>query len=402
MNWKILIFSFSLLALVGMLWFSRGVSTLGEKINYEERVAIVASPPESPYIFTTHIVEDGQTFGTALVSLGFTYTEMLHVVDIASSTYDFTRIRGGRPLILATWKDTGVRAYLDYERDKHSIVRVTFDDEWEVEIIPIEYTIEEVYAHATVESSLYISGLNEQIPEEIIMQFADVFAWTIDFSTQVQSGDSFGLLYERRYRDGEYAGTGRVLAGTFVNRGTSLYAFLYEQEEGRPSYFNESGESMVKQFLRAPLNYKRITSGYTTARFHPVIQRNTPHLAIDYAAPIGTPIMAVGDGVVTYAGWNGGFGNYIDIRHNEQFETQYAHLSAYATGIKAGVRVTQGQIIGYVGSTGWSTGPHLHYQIRKNGTLINPLTVDFPPGDPIDDEHRSEFERVVEMYKQKL
>jgi len=155
---------------------------------------------------------------------------------------------------------------------------------------------------------------------------------------------------------------------------------------------------MIKQFLKAPLKYKYISSGYTYARFHPVTHRNTPHLAIDYAASIGTPVMAVGDGTVTSAGWNGGFGNYIDIHHNSTYSTQYAHLSAYARGITRGAKVTQGQVIGYVGSTGWSTGPHLHYQIKKFGSLVNPMTIELPPGEPVAEEKQAEFESTKNKF----
>jgi len=151
---------------------------------------------------------------------------------------------------------------------------------------------------------------------------------------------------------------------------------------------------MIKQFLKAPLNYKYISSGYTYGRFHPVLHKNYNHLAIDYAAAIGTPVMSVGDGTIMMARWNGGFGNYIDVRHNDVFSTQYAHLSSYARGIRPGVHVVQGQIIGYVGSTGWSTGPHLHYQIKKYGSLVNPLTLELPPGDPVPDDMKEDFERT--------
>ncbi len=403
MRWKILLIFFVLI--VGVFFvFRPRFSILGQKIEApaEESTATEVVETHVPqFIFETHVVEEGETFSIATDKLGISYTEMLDILEHSSSTYDFTRIKVGQPLILAKNAD-GTRNYLDYERNRESIVRFYFAEN-RAEIIPIEYEVEEVVVQGVVSSSMYLDALALGIPDAVIMQFADTFAWTIDFSTQVQYGDTFSIIYEKRKRNGADAGTGLVRAGKFVNSGNELYGFLYEQEEGKPSYFNEKGESMVKAFLRAPLEYKRITSGYTTARFHPILGRNTTHLAIDYAAAIGTPIMAVGDGTVTFAGWNsGGFGNFVTIKHNDTFITEYAHLSGFAKGIKSGVRVVQGQVIGYVGSTGLSTGPHLHYQIRQNGTLVNPLKVEFPPGDPISDEHRGGFEGEVLKYKDRL
>lgn len=375
--------------------------TRGEKIvNTSLTTTTSVQVVEPEFALQTHIIGEGDTFGIATNALGIDYGEMLEILDRASSTYDFTRVKVGQPLTLAKDED-GKTVYLDYERDRDSIVRFYFADA-RAEIIPIDYEVEEVVVEGVVSSSMYLDALALGIPDAVIMQFADTFAWTIDFSTQVQHGDTFSIIYEKRKRNGMDAGTGFVRAGKFVNSGKELYAFLYEQEVGKPSYFNENGESMIKAFLRAPLEYKRITSGYTTARFHPILGRNTTHLAIDYAAAVGTPVMAVGDGTIVFAGYNGAYGNFVSIKHNDKFTTEYAHLSAFAKGIKSGVRVVQGQVIGYVGSTGLSTGPHLHYQIRQNGTLVNPLKVEFPPGDPITEEHRSGFEAEVLKYKDRL
>ncbi len=404
MKFKIISIFFLVSVFGGLSYFfiSQAGSIRGEKIISSSSTASSSRQMTEPqFIFKTHIIATGDTFGIATDALGITYARMLEILDAASSTYDFTRVKIGQPLTLARDED-GSMVYLDYERDRDVIVRFYFADA-RTEIIPIEYDVEEVVITGTVSSSLYLEGLALGIPDAVIMQFADIFAWTIDFSTQVQHGDAFSMIYEKRKRNGVDAGTGLVRAGKFVNNGKELYGFLYEQEKGKPSYFNEVGESMIKAFLRAPLEYKRITSGYTTARFHPILGRNTTHLAIDYAAAAGTPIMAVGDGMVVFAGWNsGGYGNFVSIKHNDKFTTEYAHLSAFAKGIKSGSRVVQGQVIGYVGSTGLSTGPHLHYQIRQNGALVNPLKVEFPPGDPINEEHRSGFENQVAKYKDRL
>lgn len=352
-----------------------------------------------------YIVTKEDTFANVMAELGFSYNEMLFILENSSSTYDFTRIKTGQPFLLNKNAENQL-LWLDYEIDKDNFVRINFVSSSLENIFlekkKIEYDIEIIKQTAVVSSSIYVDGLLADIPEEIIMEFIDIFAWTIDFSVQVQKEDFFTIIYEKRFRDGEESGYGNILAGKFVNSGKEFDAYVFENKDNELAYYNSDGEALIKQFLKAPLEFKKITSGYTYGRFHPVLQKNYDHLAIDYAAPIGTPVMAVGDGTVVYAAWNGGFGNYIDIKHNDIYSTQYAHLSAYAKGIKNGTRVKQGQIIAYVGSTGWSTGPHLHYQIEKNGKLVNPLIIDLPPGDPVAEDKKVEFQKVVEFYKPQL
>ncbi len=351
-------------------------------------------PDEPQYDIDTHIVTEDDIFATIVEGWDIGYSQMLELLEMTSSTYDLTMIRIGQPLRLAR-DEAGDIVWLEYEMSREEYVHVDFvSDGYEAEMRDITYEVEIIKQSGTVSSSMYIDALDAGIPDTIIMQFADAFAWTIDFSVEVQKGDTFALVYERRYRDGEEAGTGDVITGEFVNKGEVHRGYLFENEEGNPAYYSQDGEAMIKQFLKAPLNYRRITSGYTYGRFHPVLQQNYNHLAIDYAAAIGTPVMSVGDGVIRTASWNGGFGNYIDVRHNDVYATQYAHLSSYARGIRPGVKVVQGQVIGYVGSTGWSTGPHLHYQIKKYGSLVNPLTLELPPGDPVPEDMREDFERV--------
>jgi len=359
-------------------------------------------PPEPQFDIKTAEVEDGDTFATILEDYGIGYADMLEILDSSSSTYDFTSIRLGQPLRFA-YDDLGQLQYFEYEKDKEEIVRVSLKNgKYKSEIILIEYEIKTNKLSGTIEESLWLAGLEAGLTEELILEFADIFAWTVDFSVEVRKGDSFKVLFEERYRDGEYVGINKVLAGSFTNAGEEFKAYLFENDEGKLVYYNEAGESMIKQFLKAPLQYKYISSGFAYARFHPVTQRTGTHRAIDYAAAAGTPIMAVGDGTITFAGWKTGYGNYIDIHHNDVYETQYAHLSAYGKGIRYGAKVVQGQVIGYVGSTGWSTGPHLHYQIRKHGTLVNPAQVDLPPGDPVREEKKAEFEVVMGELDERL
>ena len=388
-----IIFIILVILLVGAGWFFSGnelVTSEGQK-KIEE--------PQGPqYKITKYEIGEEDTFAVVMEKLGFDYVETMDILNLASSTYDFTSVRIGQPLRIYH-DDLGNFVKLEYEPNKEEIAVVSFvSSTYQAEMVDIEYDITTDVAGGTIEESLWLAGLEAGMEDALIIEFADVFAWTVDFAIEVRTGDTFKVLYEKRHRDGKYIGIGKVLAGQFVNSGKESRGYLFEDVDGKPAYYSEKGEAMIKQFLKAPLKYKYISSGYTYARFHPVTQRNTPHLAIDYAASIGTPVMAVGDGTVTSAGWNGGFGNYIDIHHNSTYSTQYAHLSAYAKGITRGAKVTQGQVIGYVGSTGWSTGPHLHYQIKKFGSLVNPLTIELPPGEPVAEEKQAEFANVKNKF----
>ena len=248
---------------------------------------------------------------------------------------------------------------------------------------------------------MYESALAQNIDERAVIGFADAFQWTIDFAWEVRQGDTYKFIYEERYLDGEYIMPGQILAGKFVNAGKDLYAFYYQETAENFGYFDEAGNSAERTFLKAPLAFKYITSGFTTgSRYIAAFNIAPGHRAIDYAATFGTPVRAVGDGTVIFAGWDGSYGYKISVRHNATYTTNYAHLSKFA--IKSGQKVSQGQTIGYVGSTGLSTGPHLHYELVKNGTKINPLTEVFPPKEGIKEENKPAYLAVTKDLKEKL
>jgi len=352
----------------------------------EEEGVIVEEPTFDVAVYT---VAQEDTFTTVADQLGISYSDALDIVEAAEDVFDFTSINVGKTFRLLSQE--GVPMFLEYEPGTEYMIVVDLQNAFSTSKEVIEYEITVERADVVIEESLFVSGLNAGISEVLLLEYVDIFAWDVDFATQVQQGDTYTILYEKRYRDGEEAGVGDVLYGSFTNVGEVSEAYRFMSEEGGRSYYNSEGESLIREFLRAPLSYSRISSGYTTARFHPVTQTTMPHRAIDYAAPTGTPVYAVADGTVTAARWNGGFGNYVDIRHNSVYETQYAHLSRIA--VSAGQSVAQGEIVGYVGSTGWSTGPHLHYQVKVNGTLTNPLEVDFPKGDPLSEDLLGAFEQ---------
>jgi murein DD-endopeptidase MepM/ murein hydrolase activator NlpD len=229
---------------------------------------------------------------------------------------------------------------------------------------------------------------------QIAVAMAQMFSGEIDFNTEVRLGDNFAVLYERFVRDDEHVTYGDVLAAAFVNEGRQVYGFQFEVSGEAPAYFDADGRSLKRQFLKSPFRFDpRITSGFSYRRMHPVLGTHRAHLGVDYGAPTGTPVIAVASGTVVSVGASGGSGNMVRLRHNNGYETYYLHLSRFAKGMRSGARVAQGAVIGYVGSTGLATGPHLDYRIRRNGTFVNPLTElrNMPPGDPVPEAHMAAF-----------
>lgn len=247
------------------------------------------------------------------------------------------------------------------------------------------------YREATIDQSLFVATQNVGLDDEIAMRLASIFQWDIDFVLDIRAGDSFHMLFEELFLDGEKLRNGRILAAQFVNRGKLYEAVLYPRDDDSGRYYAANGRSMRKAFLRAPLAFSRISSNFNPRRWHPVLNRRVPHRGIDYVAPSGTPIRASGDGKVVTAATNATNGRYVVIRHGEQFQTKYLHMQRFARGIRAGTQVTQGQTIGYVGSSGLATGAHLHYEFLVHGTHRNPRTVQLPKAEPIAATEREQF-----------
>lgn len=246
-----------------------------------------------------------------------------------------------------------------------------------------EPDIQTAYKHARIDQSLFIASQRAGLNDSLTMRLAQIFQWDIDFVLDIRKGDEFYVLFEERYLDEEFIGYGEILAAEFVNQKYNYRAVRYEDEGGRGGYFNPEGRNMRKAFLRAPVEFSRISSNFNLRRKHPLYKRTMPHRGIDYAAPTGTPILAAGDGRIQSASKSNSNGNYVVVQHGEEFTTKYLHLSRFARGVRKGTRVEQGQIIGYVGSTGWATGPHLHYEFLVNGVHKNPRTVKLPDAQSI-------------------
>jgi murein DD-endopeptidase MepM/ murein hydrolase activator NlpD len=260
------------------------------------------------------------------------------------------------------------------------------------------YDVEVKTVSGEVDSSLFEDGRRAGVHPALLSQLAEIFTWDVDLQKSVRKGDTFKILYEQRSRKGQESNSMRILAAELSNSGQKLTAVYFEKQKGQGNYYNLEGRSLARTFLRFPLEFTSITSHFNESRFHPILKTNLPHMGVDFAAQRGTPVHAVGDGIISEAGWNGGYGKAIDIRHDSSYLSRYAHLQGFAPGIRPGVNVIKGQIIGYVGSTGRSSGPHLHFELYKDQQFIDPLSVDFPAEESIEPSLQTVFEHQTKTY----
>ena len=317
--------------------------------------------------------------------------ETIYAVAKASKgVFDVRKLKAGYPYSVFLEGDSLKTAtHFVFEPDKTEYVVFNLQDSIYVTRHKRPTTISQETLVADINTSLYESVLEQGATPILVNRLVDIFAWQVDFF-RIQKGDSFKVIYEVEKVGDEIINVGKISGAYFNHFGKEYYAVNYDND-GVESYFDEQGNSLRKTFLRAPLNYSRISSRYNPRRFHPVLKRYRAHLGTDYAAPTGTPIRTVGDGVVLEARYHGGNGNYVKVRHNSNYTTQYLHMSKIAKGIRPGVKVQQGQTIGYVGSTGLANGPHLCFRFWKNGVQVDALKVDLPPSEPINLDKRSDF-----------
>ena len=253
-----------------------------------------------------------------------------------------------------------------------------------------------------INSSLFEAGQQAGLSDNLIMHMAEIFAWDVDFALDIRAGDRFALLFEEQFKDGDKIGEGPIIAAEFVNRGRRIRAVRYVDPAGRTDYFSPDGRSMRKAFLRTPVNFTRISSRFSFSRRHPILHKMRAHRGVDYAAPRGTAVKASGDGRVVFAGRKGGYGRTVVLQHGSAYTTLYAHLSRFSKGIRPGKRVEQGQVIGYVGSTGLATGPHLHYEFRVRGVHRDPLKVELPQAAPLAEGYMDDFREQAKPLLAKL
>ncbi len=284
----------------------------------------------------------------------------------------------------------------EYEiNSEEKLVIVEIGNDYSIRREPIPFIVKRKEINEIITTSLFDAVEKAGENYKLGLKLTDIFAWDIDFSRDIQPGDSFSIIVEKRFKDGKEAGYGDIVATSFSNRGMIYNAFLFEDSTSKNAYYNENGKSLRKSFLKAPLTFSKISSGYSNSRLHPILNIIRPHKAIDYAAPTGTPIKTVGDGVVSVKRRNRSAGNFIVIRHNNGYETVYNHMSRFASGIKKGKRVMQGDVIGYVGNTGLSTGPHLDFRMKKNGKYINPLKVKTTSATPVSPLDMDMFKKAI-------
>lgn len=346
---------------------------------------------------STYKVKRGDSLATIFQRAGLSPRELHNVISLNSKTKVLGNIKPGEKIHITRNTD-GKLHKLRYEVSRLKTLNVQRQGEslqasW-TELEPEILLNYKTAAITAKNPSLYEAGEDAGLSSNIIMNLSNIFQWDISFALDLRQGDTFTVLYEDVYVEGEKIRQGDVLAAQFTNMGKTYTAVLYE-EDGRSGYFTPDGRSLRKAFLRDPVHFSHVSSHFNMNRLHPIHKRKMPHRGIDYAANRGTPVMAAGDGVVGIARKNNASGNYVVIKHGEQYTTKYLHLNGFARGIRPGTRVKQGQIIGYVGSTGWATGPHLHYEFLVNGVHRNPRTVKLPQADPIQTRGLTRFQSIT-------
>lgn len=339
-------------------------------------------------------VQRQDTLQSILSAQGISSEVVIEVVVAAKELFDLNKIRAKKDYRLGLSED-GELLFMEYEIDDEKFVRVEKSEgSFNAKLGEISYDTRVVTLSGSIDTSLYDAVVGKRESPMLGMQMAEIFGWDIDFNTDLRKNDSFNLVIEKKYREGNFAKNGRILAAELINEGRPYRAIYFEDSSGRGDYYTEEGKSLRKQFLKAPLRYSYISSGYSLKRMHPVLRTIRPHQAIDYAAPKGTPVVSIGDGRVVWAGWKGWNGIIVKLKHNGTYASAYGHLSRVAQGIREGAVVRQGQVIGYVGSTGMSTGPHLDFRIWKNDQYTNPLTLRMPPARNISAEEYGAFATV--------
>jgi murein DD-endopeptidase MepM/ murein hydrolase activator NlpD len=339
----------------------------------------------------TYSVEKNETLSDILLDLGVSNNDIINIIDKSKKVLDVRKIVAGNLYHAYTNDDSLITlVYFVYEKSPRHFVVFDLRDSINIYESEKEILVKDEQKSAVIDQSLYVSLMESDASPELAIKLSQIFAWQIDFY-HLQKEDNFKVIYEELFVDGKFFAIGQIKAAYFNHNGKEFYAIPFSQDSVA-QYFDQDGNSLRKAFLKAPLEFGRISSRYSKSRLHPVLKSHRPHLGVDYAAPVGTPIRTTGDGTVAEVGYNRGSGKFIKIKHNSIYTTMYLHLSKYASGIKKGTKVKQGQVIGFVGSTGLSTGPHLDYRFFVNGSPVDPLKVELPPSHPVKQEFRAAYE----------
>lgn len=366
-----------------------------------EEVQVFIPPVEERYPFE---IPKRSTLSAELAKHGLSSLEIHNLVDAAKDTKNLARILPGtRYQVNKTEGEAPEVTSIRFRFSPADILLLTKDNGiWSAKKIEKPITKKIVSYQGVVRSSLWDSAANAAMNPGLIIELTELFAWQVDFAREVQVNDQWRLTVEQEFIHNEQINLGTILSAEYVNNGQPFTAVLFKKGDEKIGYFAPDGSSLRRMFLKSPLKFGRISSRFNRARFHPVLKVPRAHLGVDYAAPIGTPVRAVGDGVVQMAGWSGGGGKVIKIRHNSTYQTAYKHLNGYGKGVTQGARVRQGQVIGYVGNTGLSTGPHLHFEFYVNGAYVDPMGQKFPKADPVPKNDLALFFESQKEFLQKL
>lgn len=398
MKKKIIVGSTVIVAILACLYFSpfvfRRCSTVPEPVSIEKLPPrLEYGLPVDSFIVMREEVGRGENISSILSRYGITAVKIDSIVKASEGIFDLRRIKRGNEYHLYFSCDTQYRpqhfVYMDTPLD---YVRIDFNGQVKVTKNQVPVRTERKKAATAINQSLWATMYANNYNPLLALELSEIFAWTVDFFA-IQAGDSFCVVYDEQFVDSVSIGIAAIHAAYFSHQGNTFYAIPFEQDSIR-QYFDLNGESLRRAFLKAPLRFSRISSRFSHSRLHPVLRIRRPHHGVDYAAPVGTPVFTIGDGTVISAGYSGGAGYMVKVRHNSVYSSSYLHLSRFAKGVRKGARVAQGQVIGYVGSTGLSTGPHLDFRMYKNGSPTDPLKVKAPPVEPVSQANKAAFDSV--------
>jgi murein DD-endopeptidase MepM/ murein hydrolase activator NlpD len=366
--------------------------------SLEQEIAETAATIE-PSQWQSVTIKSGDTLASIFANKGISSTTTYQIATLNEQTRKLRYIQPGDEIQLLL-DDKHQLRQMKYIPDitRTLLIQRNEDQSFSSHIVNYQLDAYPVYREGVIDSSLFEAAANADIPEDVIMDLAAIFGWDIDFSLDIRRGDRFGIVYEELYKDDVKIRNGRILSAEFVNNGKTYRAVYYTDPSGNSDYYSPDGKSMRKAFLRSPVKFSRISSRFSNKRWHPILSKWRSHKGVDYAAPRGTPVRAAGDGKIIFAGRKGGYGRFVLIRHGGRYTTAYGHLYRYAKGTRVGAKVKQGQIIGYVGSSGLATGPHLHYEFRVNGVHRNPLTVKLPEAQPVNAAYLDNFRENTQVY----
>lgn len=346
-------------------------------------------------------VKSGQNLVELISEFNVDKNQAAKIAELSVGVFDLRKVRAGNEYIaMIENKSSKKLQYFIYEISDTNYIVYDFRDSLHVHSGTKEVKSQLRAASGTIQSSLWSTLEVAKADPNLAIALAQIYQWAIDFYA-IQKGDEFKVIYEDLSVDGKSVGLGIIHAAWFKHEGKDYYAYRFEQD-GVSEYFNQNGENLRREFLKAPLKFTRISSKFSNSRLHPVLRIRRPHHGVDYAAPSGTPVHAIGSGIVVKAAYSGGAGRIVMIKHNATYSTSYMHLSGFGSGVHTGSRVSQGQVIGFVGSSGLSTGPHLDFRFYRNGEPIDPLKVESPPAYPVSSRYKAEFDSISALYTKNL